>query len=266
MKIDAESDALYAIRTFFPDKDIVFYGVAGSRMHGWAKPDSDYDIFAVYVDGLGKHVTLDAPLDSFQKIEGNVDVTVWSLRKLLGLMLNSNAAAITYAAKFGPPEIAAFASACVIPRRFMYHYASVASSCFSHAQSLEALGDSNAAQKKMRYGLYYSLCLAYINQLRVWGNQYVIPHTDLRALVEQLVSQELDSNVRILVNAGVEMLQPGNVLHVGKARAWQALCSTILNENYALAANGVHWACKDVEERAEALYRKSVFRRAGLLP
>lgn len=266
MKIDSETDALYAIKTLFPDRDIVFYGVTGSRMHGWAKPDSDYDIFAVYADSLGEHVTLDAPVESFQKIEGNVDVNVWSLRKLFNLMLNSNAAAISFAAKFGTREIAGLASACVIPRKFMYHYASVAGSCFNQAQTLEGLGDSDAAQKKMRYGLYYSLCLAYIHQLRIWGNPYVIPHTDVRALVGQLVSQELDSDVRTLVNAGMQMLQPVFTLHVDKAKEWQALCNTILNENYALATNSVHWACADVKERAEALYKKIVLQRAGLLP
>ncbi len=76
------------------DCRILFAAESGSRAWGFASPDSDYDVRAIYVKPLDWYLSLDAkPKDTFEvMLPGDLDISGWELRKTLRLFGGCNLA------------------------------------------------------------------------------------------------------------------------------------------------------------------------------
>ncbi|NKI98827.1 nucleotidyltransferase domain-containing protein [Novosphingobium sp. SG707] len=105
---------------------------SGSRAWGFPSPDSDYDIRFVYVRPRDWYLDLSIGRGVIETpIEDDIDLNGWDIRKLLGLMLKSNAVAsewlaspIRYLADHPMvARIAALADAIFDPRGMAHHYA-----------------------------------------------------------------------------------------------------------------------------------------------
>lgn len=65
---------------------------SGSRAWGFASPDSDYDVRAVYIRRPEDYLCINERKDTFEFIENQwFDVGGWDVRKALGLLRKSNA-------------------------------------------------------------------------------------------------------------------------------------------------------------------------------
>ncbi|MGN6845475.1 MULTISPECIES: nucleotidyltransferase domain-containing protein [Neisseria] len=65
---------------------------SGSRAWGFASPDSDYDVRAVYIRPQEHYLQIDEAKDTFEFIENQwFDVGGWDIRKALRLLRKSNA-------------------------------------------------------------------------------------------------------------------------------------------------------------------------------
>lgn len=65
---------------------------SGSRAWGFASPDSDYDVRAVYIRPSEHYLRIDEQKDTFEYIENQwFDVGGWDIRKALVLLRKSNA-------------------------------------------------------------------------------------------------------------------------------------------------------------------------------
>lgn len=71
---------------------IIFAAESGSRAWGFASPDSDYDIRAIYVKDADYYWSLEEkPQDTFEAmLPGDMDVAAWELRKALRLFAGCN--------------------------------------------------------------------------------------------------------------------------------------------------------------------------------
>lgn len=65
---------------------------SGSRAWGFASPDSDYDVRAIYIRPQEYYLQIDEAKDTFEFIENQwFDVGGWDIRKALHLLRKSNA-------------------------------------------------------------------------------------------------------------------------------------------------------------------------------
>ena len=65
---------------------------SGSRAWGFASPDSDYDVRALYIRPSAHYLAIDEGKDTFEFIEDEwFDVGAWDIRKALRLLRKSNA-------------------------------------------------------------------------------------------------------------------------------------------------------------------------------
>ena len=65
---------------------------SGSRAWGFASPDSDYDVRAIYIRPQEYYLQIDEAKDTFEFIENQwFDVGGWDIRKALRLLRKSNA-------------------------------------------------------------------------------------------------------------------------------------------------------------------------------
>ena len=65
---------------------------SGSRAWGFASPDSDYDVRAIYIRPQKYYLQIDEAKDTFEFIENQwFDVGGWDIRKALRLLRKSNA-------------------------------------------------------------------------------------------------------------------------------------------------------------------------------
>ena len=71
---------------------ILFAAESGSRAWGFASPDSDYDVRAIYVKPLDWYLSIEtAPKDTFEEtLPGDLDIVAWELRKTLRLFAGCN--------------------------------------------------------------------------------------------------------------------------------------------------------------------------------
>ncbi len=74
------------------DCHFVFAAESGSRAWGFASPDSDYDVRAIYVKPLTWYLTVvPAPKDTIETmLPGDLDISAWELRKALQLFGTCN--------------------------------------------------------------------------------------------------------------------------------------------------------------------------------
>ena len=66
---------------------LLYAAESGSRAWGFASPDSDWDVRAIYVHPLDWYLRIeDKPRDTFEAmLPGDIDVSAWELRKALRL-------------------------------------------------------------------------------------------------------------------------------------------------------------------------------------
>ena len=71
---------------------VLFAAESGSRAWGFASPDSDWDVRAIYVHPLDWYLRVaEKPADTFEAMRpGDVDLSAWELRKALRLFAKSN--------------------------------------------------------------------------------------------------------------------------------------------------------------------------------
>ena len=71
---------------------VLFAAESGSRAWGFASPDSDWDVRAIYVHPLDWYLRVaEKPADTFETMRpGDVDLSAWELRKALRLFAKSN--------------------------------------------------------------------------------------------------------------------------------------------------------------------------------
>ena len=70
---------------------------SGSRAWGFASPDSDYDVRAVYICPPEYYLSIDEQKDTFEFIENEwFDVGGWDIRKALRLLRKSNAVLVEW--------------------------------------------------------------------------------------------------------------------------------------------------------------------------
>lgn len=144
---------------------VLFAVESGSRAWGFASPDSDYDVRGVFVKPLDWYLQLksDVPDTIVEELPGEIDVSLWDLRKALLQMAKSNASFLEW---LGSPIIyrdcgiiAALnelKADCVNPAHVAYHYASM------FRKAMEARNEDGAIRiKKLCYALRAALCLRY---------------------------------------------------------------------------------------------------------
>lgn len=144
---------------------VLFAVESGSRAWGFASPDSDYDVRGVFVKPLDWYLQLksDVPDTIVEELPGDVDVSLWDLRKALLQMAKSNASFLEW---LGSPIIyrdcgiiAALnelKTNCVNPPHVAFHYASM------FRKAMESRNEDGTIRiKKLCYALRASLCLRY---------------------------------------------------------------------------------------------------------
>ena len=144
---------------------VLFAVESGSRAWGFASPDSDYDVRGVFVKPLDWYLQLksDVPDTIVEELPGDIDISLWDLRKALLQMVKSNASFLEW---LGSPIIyrdcgivAALnelKADCVNPAHVAYHYASM------FRKAMEAQNEDGTIRiKKLCYALRASLCLRY---------------------------------------------------------------------------------------------------------
>ena len=144
---------------------VLFAVESGSRAWGFASPDSDYDVRGVFVKPLDWYLQLksDVPDSIVEELPGEIDVSLWDLRKALLQMAKSNASCLEW---LGSPIIyrdcgiiAALndlKADCVNPAHVAYHYASM------FRKAMEARNEDGSIRiKKLCYALRAALCLRY---------------------------------------------------------------------------------------------------------
>lgn len=144
---------------------VLFAVESGSRAWGFASPDSDYDVRGVYVKPLDWYLQLksDVPGTIVEELPGDIDVSLWDLRKALLQMAKSNASFLEW---LGSPIIyrdcgiiAALnelKADCVNPAHVAFHYASM------FRKAMEARNEDGTIRiKKLCYALRASWCMKY---------------------------------------------------------------------------------------------------------
>jgi len=186
---------------------------SGSRAWGFPSPDSDYDVRFVYLRPRDWYLSLTPGRDVIEApIEDEIDLNGWDLRKLLGLLLKSNAVVsewIDSPIRYRPDHpavarLAALADAALDPRALAHHYASIGGN--NAARWLA--GDEAVAVKKYFYALRPSLA---IRCLRL--NPAARPPMNLQALVGASdLPQERADEIAALVAAKARTNERGNAL------------------------------------------------------
>ncbi len=137
---------------------ILFAAESGSRAWGFASPDSDYDIRAIYVKDENWYWSLEEkPQDAFDAmLPDDMDVAAWELRKTLRLFAGCNLALnewlgspIVYCAA---PEfyraMQVLLPAFFNPVKAVHHYVAMSDQGMS-----DIAADGTIAVKKLFYGL-----------------------------------------------------------------------------------------------------------------
>ena len=144
---------------------VLFAVESGSRAWGFASPDSDYDVRGVFVKPLDWYLQLksDVPDTIVEELPGDIDISLWDLRKALLQMAKSNASFLEW---LGSPIIYRdcgiiavlneLKTDCVNPAHVAYHYASMS------RKAMEARNEDGTIRiKKLCYALRAALCIRY---------------------------------------------------------------------------------------------------------
>ncbi len=139
---------------------------SGSRAWGFASPDSDYDVRAIYVEPLDSYLGLEeSRADTWNAmLPDDLDIAAWDLRKALRQLLKSNASLLEW---IGSPiiysdsglidRLASFGSRTFNPAHVAFHYASM----FRHAVE-DRTPDGMMSVKKLCYALRASAAVLWV--------------------------------------------------------------------------------------------------------
>ena len=184
---------------------VLFAVESGSRAWGFASPDSDYDVRGVYVKPLDWYLQLrsDVPDTIVENLPGDMDVSLWDLRKALVQMSKSNASFLEW---LGSPivykdsgliaALNALKPDCVNPAHVAYHYASM------FRKAMEARNaDGTIRIKKLCYALRASLCMKYAMDVEE------MPPTPFADVLERvsLAQDERDAIREVLARKGTAL-------------------------------------------------------------
>lgn len=148
------------------DCRVLFAVESGSRAWGFASPESDFDVRGVFIKPLDWYLQLKSG-DSdtvVEELPGDIDVSLWDMRKALLQMSKSNASFLEW---LGSPIVyrddgllgvlSELKSGCVNPKHIAYHYASM------FRKAIEARNcDGTIRIKKLCYALRAAICLRYV--------------------------------------------------------------------------------------------------------
>ena len=163
---------------------MLFAVESGSRAWGFASPDSDYDVRAVYVKPLDWYLQLDEPsTDTITTmLSGDLDVVAWDLRKFLRHLGKSNASVmewldspIVYKDSCLLSQLKGLTQNCTEPPRIAFHYASM----FRRAME-DQTSDGMVGIKKLCYALRANLCVRWVLE------KGTMPPTAFAAVVDGL--------------------------------------------------------------------------------
>lgn len=163
---------------------MLFAVESGSRAWGFASPDSDYDVRAVYVKPLDWYLQLDEPsTDTITAmLPDGLDVVAWELRKFLRHLNRSNASVMEWldspaVYKDGGllAQLRGFGRDCAEPAKIAFHYASM----FRHAME-DRTSDGTVGVKKLCYALRANLCVRWVVE------KGSMPPTEFAAVVDGL--------------------------------------------------------------------------------
>ena len=138
----------------------------GSRAWGFASPDSDYDVRAVYVRPAEWYLRLDEnPPDVWtEMLPDDLDISAWDIRKAFVHLLKSNPAFLEW---LGSPiiyrdmglagELSPFLPDVFNPVHAVHHYASM----FRHAAE-DRTPDGTISIKKLCYALRANVAVRWI--------------------------------------------------------------------------------------------------------
>ena len=156
-----------ALRQLETERDcrMLFAVESGSRAWGFASPDSDYDVRAVYVKPLDWYLQINEPsTDTITAmLPDDLDVVAWDLRKFLQHLNKSNesvmewlASPIVYMDCGLLSEFNGLLPNCAAPAHIAFHYASM----FRHAMA-NRTPDGMISVKKLCYALRANLCVRW---------------------------------------------------------------------------------------------------------
>lgn len=148
------------------DCRILFAVESGSRAWGFASPDSDYDVRAVYVKNLDSYLGLEeSKADTWEAmLPDEIDLAAWDLRKALRQMLRCNCSLlewigspIVYADAGILSRLAEFGRRTFNPKHAAFHYASL----FRHAIA-DRGDDGRIRVKKLCYALRANAAVRWV--------------------------------------------------------------------------------------------------------
>lgn len=180
------------------DCRILFAAESGSRAWGFASPDSDYDIRAIYVKPRDWYLSIEEkPKDTIEAmLPGDLDISAWELRKTLRQFAKSNLSLLEW---FGSPicyesdrcfmtEILPLIPAFFNPVKAVHHYLALHDN---------AMADLNAEGEIGIKKLFYALRGFFA---AIWSiNRKSMPPTQFkRLLLPELLPAEILKLVEIL--------------------------------------------------------------------
>ncbi len=177
----------------------LFAAESGSRAWGFASPDSDYDVRAIYVNPLDWYLTTEpSPKDTIEAMQpGDLDISAWELRKTLRLFAGCNlplnewlTSPIQY---FAVPsflqEMRDLQPHFFNPIKATHHYLSLARQAYDTLD-----GDGTISIKKLFYLLRGILAAK-------WSSQFLAmpPVLFTETLCPELLPQELLAHIQDLL-------------------------------------------------------------------
>jgi predicted nucleotidyltransferase len=190
---------------------VIFYACeSGSRAWGFPSADSDYDVRFLYLRPLNWYLSIDEKRDVIErKLENNLDVNGWDLKKALDLLRKSNppllewlGSPIVYQEKFTVSEqMRKLVDVYYSPAACMYHYLHMAQGNFR-----EYLKGDEVWHKKYFYVLRPILAMQWIE------SGYGVAPTAFGNLVARMVT---DSALRFEIDALIEAKRGGAELDKG---------------------------------------------------
>jgi predicted nucleotidyltransferase len=198
----------------------LFAAESGSRAWGFASPDSDYDVRAIYVNPLDWYLTTDtSPKDTIEAmLPGNLDISAWELRKALRLLAGCNlplnewlTSPIQYfAATNFLQEMRNLQPHFFNPIKATHHYLSLAKQAYDTLDN-----DGTIAIKKLFYLLRGILAAK-------WSSQFLAmpPVLFTEMLSANLLSQELLAHIHDLMELKKNAVEKARLLFTDDLRSF----------------------------------------------
>lgn len=180
------------------DFKVLFAAESGSRAWGFASPDSDYDIRAIYVKPESWYWSLDAKqTDNFTAmLPDEMDISAWELRKALRLFAGCNpslnewlgTSIMYYADPLFAKELRDLIPMYFNPIKTVHHYLALSANAMDDYQS-----DGTMAVKKIFYALRGLLAA-------IWAaEKQTMPPTPFKdLLVSEFVPPDILAEIALL--------------------------------------------------------------------